>query len=298
MQKEALGIPDSEVYYLKVKDSQGLLTHFKHTRDFVVSVVGKFAKDNNLDLNKMSVKFINYGDTQLVYVISHGEDKYAMLVGQPATEFGVVKREYELLNEFAKRDKCVVNSNSYYSEINDLYKKEAYITKYYNQARCIASQNSGFGVYVPEPTYHFEKFNIKESYIVNACMIAKLIALYDSDKNRGIACCKVGGGDFMLEKTWDRDNINETDTLENLKLIALRDTIECSLDEYIDLIRKEFSKRTYYKNESERDKSIKINQKARVGMGVNEIEYGIRLGLQLRRIANMEKYGNYDDEIE
>ena len=102
----------------------------------------------------------------------------------------------------------------------------------------------------------------------------------------------------MLEKTWDRDNINETDTLENLKLIALRDTIECSLDEYIDLIRKEFSKRTYYKNESERDKSIKINQKARVGMGVNEIEYGIRLGLQLRRIANMEKYGNYDDEIE
>ena len=50
----------------------------------------------------------------------------------------------------------------------------------------------------------------------------------------------------------------------------------------IDIIKQEFSKRTYYKNENQRDKSILINYKCKTPMTLEEIQKGIELGYELR----------------
>ena len=57
-----------------------------------------------------------------------------------------------------------------------------------------------------------------------------------------------------------------------MKLIAAR-----------KLIRKELSKRTYYRTLEERDNSILVNIKNRVPMSNDAIEEGIKLGLSLRK---------------
>ena len=55
-----------------------------------------------------------------------------------------------------------------------------------------------------------------------------------------------------------------------------------TLEEYVNKIKEEFSKRTYYRTEEERDKSVLINQKGRTPMSLEEIHNGIELGYELR----------------
>jgi hypothetical protein len=68
-----------------------------------------------------------------------------------------------------------------------------------------------------------------------------------------------------------------------MKLIAARELISIGLNEYIDLIRSEFSKATRNIDGRVNDDSIKINLKSHVPMSKDEIEYGIELGKQLRK---------------
>lgn len=137
--------------------------------------------------------------------------------------------------------------------------------------------------------YRFEKFSERESEVVCACMIAKLVSLYDDKTQSGIAACKLGGGDFMLEKEWDRENITASNTLKHMKLIACREEVHCSFEKYISLIRHEFGQKTYYASEELRDKSVLINHKARVGMTSSAIEAGIAIGRKLRRDSTDKK---------
>lgn len=243
---------------------------------------------------KADIQFINYGDTELVYVLKYGGEKFTMLIGQPQTPMGQIKQEAELLQKYAKNDsKSVVAPLRYFvaaspflDEEKDYFrqfKKEAFITSYHNQARCIASdKHLGYGIYVPEPEYHFEPFTHEESEIVCACMVAKLVMLYDQKTKSGISACKLGGGDFILDKEWDREHINATNTLQNMKLTAARQEIKCSLEEYITILRRELGQRTYYSNEEERDQNIIVNHKNRSGMTSSAIEKGIAVGLSLR----------------
>lgn len=99
----------------------------------------------------------------------------------------------------------------------------------------------------------------------------------------GLASCKIGGGDFILDKKWQKKEQTIKSTLQNMKLIAARELINVSLNQYIELIRKEFMLRTYYENISDRDKSILINHKSRLPIQKEEVEKGIQLGLKLRK---------------
>ena len=67
-----------------------------------------------------------------------------------------------------------------------------------------------------------------------------------------------------------------------MKLIAARELLPMTLEEYVNKIREEFSKRTYYRIEDERDKSVLINQKGQAPMSLEEINNGIELGYELR----------------
>lgn len=234
------------------------------------------------------IQFINYGDTELVYVLTVGERKYTMLLGQPCIQFGTVKKEYENLRLLEKKGKqSVVVPIQYFKD--EKSKQELYVTPYLHQARCIGVDEKEWGVWIPEPTYHFREFTKLERSIINSSMIAMLIKLFDDKNHLGIGECRIGGGDFMLEKGFENETVTYENILKRLKLISARELIPMSLEEYVNKLKEEFLQRTYYKTHNERNKTIIINQKARAPMSLDEIQNGIELGYILREREEKEQ---------
>ncbi len=279
--EDNLGIPDNGFLYHIVNDYQDKATEFRITDNFIVKELIPILKNNNININydKMKVNFINYGDTELVYVISDGINTYTLLIGQPITKENEIKEEYDNLKGLGNKHIEVIKPILYLKG----KERKAYLTPYLKQARCIATTNYGWGYYIPEPTYRFELFNNEDKSLVNQAMIATLIKLYDEEKELGICNCKLGGGDFILNKKWDNIDHNIYNTLNNLKLIAARKMYLTSLKNYINLLSNELGKITYYKNIKDKDKNIIINCKNRCNMNTKDIEEGIDLGLKLRK---------------
>lgn len=280
---ELLGIPSSGFEYIKMlpgqKGVQERLNEFLGITNFLREVVNskivpEFQGDNK------KIQFINYGDTQLVYVLTVGERKYTLLVGQPTTKFGEVKKEYENLKILGKDNRENIVVPIQYITNN---KRELYVTPYLYQARCIGVEDKEWGIWIPEPEYHFQEFSQKDKSIINSSMIAMLIKFFDNKNNLGIGACRLGGGDFVLEKGFENEPITYENISKRMKLIAARELLPMTLEEYISKLKEEFSKRTYYKTEDERDKSIVINYKAKIPMSVEEIQNGIELGYELRK---------------
>lgn len=277
---EPLGIPSLGYEYLRLLPGQSRDEEFNSTIAFLLKVI----KNNSIQEfrgNKKILQFINYGDTELVYILSVDDKKYAILINQPHNEFGIVKKEYDNLSILGKIFPNYIVVPFHYSKDDERH-KELYVAPYIYQARCIGVCEHDWGEWVPEPDYHFRDYLENERIIINSCMIALLIKFYDKEKNLGIGACKIGGGDFMLEKGYENEEITQDNILKRMKLIAAREFLSISLDDYINHIRNEFCKRTYYQTEAERDKSILINYKARAGMPAEDIEKGIELGLALR----------------
>lgn len=277
MSKEQLGIdsinPKSHVRTTEYQDKENELIF---TNNFLLD----FIFENEFDEIKgkmVSIDFINYGDTELVYVIKTDDGKYyTLLVGQPSTELGQIKEEYNNLLELSKNNDSIIKPLYYFTN----NEKEAFVTPYIYQARCIASKHDEYGIYVPEPEYDFKKLNDEEDKLIKSCMIANLIKAHDGKK--GIVEARIGGGDFILKKEFNAFPQTIESTLKNMKLTAARSLKEISLEDYINLLREELTKITYYRNLKERDNSIIINQKNRASMTNEEIEDGIALGLKLR----------------
>ena len=281
MQDLKLGIPSSGIEYLNLTSKQNRFEEYLKTKVFLYNTFERNLASFTPDLvgDHMEIQFINYGDTELVYVFTSNNKNYAVLVGQPSIQFGVVKEEFDNLNKLALQNPEVIVKPHYYISNEN---REMYIAPYYFQARCIASQNNGWGLFIPEHYYRFALFSEEEKLLVNICIIANLIKLYNEEENLGLASCKIGGGDFILEKNWNVDAKTIDNTLQKMKLIAARKLINIPLNQYIELLKKEFLLNTYYKNIEERDPSILINHKASVPMDKDDIEKGVQLGLKLR----------------
>lgn len=284
MNEEALGIPGTGIEYLKLAPEKDNLVNrigeFEEIRNFLVEV----AQSNLLPEfqgNSKAIQFINYGDTEMVYVLSVGERKYTMLLGQPATQFGTVKQEYENLKMLGRNhpQEVVVPMQCFTSQNG---RHELYVTPYLHQARCVGIETTQWGAWVPEPFYRFEDFSQEERSVINSSMIALLINFFDTKNNLGIGACHLGGGDFVLEKGYENEPVTHENILKRIKLIAARELLPMSLDEYVKRIQDEFSQRTYYRSEEERDKSILINHKLKTPMTQEEIQSGIELGYALR----------------
>ena len=259
--------------YIEINEIQDVNDEYKKIKKFLNKFLDYYASKNDISIDSLQLEFINYGKTELVYVLKENNmNTLTILVKQPAVRFGKVKQEALYLNELKKTDENVIAPIDYFS----LWDQELYITPYINQARCIASYN-GWGMYIPEPYYRFEKFNEEQQTIINTCMIAKLVSYYDLENKQGISACKLGGGDFMLPKDWEKTPSTIEETLKELYFIAAREKISCTLDEYLTLIRNEFSKVTI----NEIPKTSKINIRGRVPMNTQEIEAGIELGKTL-----------------
>jgi hypothetical protein len=266
----SLGIPDSGYCYQRLRPDQNPHREFGITSQFIRDTLTPSFFNVTVPV---VVDFINYGDTPLVYVARAGEVTYCVLVSQPCLSFGLVRREFDNLIRLASPDPVHVVAPTRYTAGAE---RELFVAPYYYQARCIATQHSvGWGLYVPEPAYHFQPFQSGTADVVCACMIALLIRLHDG--RVGIAAAKLGGGDFIIEKEWDGLEPNVDNTLRCMKLIAARDTLEIGRKKYVEILRKEFVKRTYYEDEDDRDKSVLVNWKARVPMSDPAIEMGIQI---------------------
>jgi len=285
MFSENLGIKSDFHWYLELGENQDALKEYVNINNFLNEYLEIFASQRNISRQDLKLEFINYGKTELVFVLTmpNGE-QVTVLVKQPAVKFGKVFEEANNLIELQARDLNVVAPIDYYE--NGVC--ELYVTPYLKQARCIASDGGSgggsWGVYVPEPIYRFDDFDENQANVINACMIAKLVELYDFDLNKGIASCKLGGGDFMLAKGYELGAMSEDWIFQNLFLIAAREKIDCSFDEYLSILRDEFSRRTI----DEKQDSLKVNIRGRVPMTKSQIEKGILLGKKLLKARGIE----------
>lgn len=256
--------------YIEVNAIQDKNDEYKKIKKFLNKFFDYYVQKNNLNLEDLKLEFINYGKTELVYVLtSKNNNRVTLLVKQPAVEFGKVKQEANNLIELQQIDEMVVAPIDYFR----LGDQELYVTPYINQARCIASYGS-WGMYVPEPYYRFESFTTEQEKVVNTCMIAKLVSFYDFQKQEGIGACKLGGGAFMLLKGWEWEKPSIENTLNSLYFIAAREKVNCSFEDYLQLIRSEFSRVTINENYEK----LIINHRGRVPMKMEDIEEGIILG--------------------
>lgn len=281
--EQRLGIPSSGFEYQNLLQGQDGLEEYIKTEKFLAQVFNEDIRSCAPELfsENMYLQFINYGDTELVYVLETNLRQYTVLVGQPAVKNGTIRKEYDNLQLLAELEPDVIVKPEYYFTNNE---RELYITPYFFQARCIASQNHGWGIYIPEPYYRFENFSSEEETFVNISIIANLVRLYNEKQQVGLASCKIGGGDFILQKEWSIEPKSIENTLKKMKLIAARELIQTSFNNYLEMLRNEFSIRTYYKSLEERDPSIFINHKSRVPMRKEDIDAGIQLGMKLRNV--------------
>jgi hypothetical protein len=268
---------DSE--HENIKNSLGII----FTDPKQVSRIHK-AFDKDTDLKKfVQLNFINYGNTELVYKVTFGKDYgVAVLINQPHTPLGVVKNEFENLENLAKMDdRFIVKPRKYFSAHE--FGHELYVTEYVPNALCIAHNNvSGtpHGVFNPNPYYHFENFSKEQSSIINSSIIALLVNYYDDEHRRGIAQTEISGNDFIYLRNSKRKDIYKIP--QDLKLIAARGFVNASFEDYCGMLRHEFRLGTTRSYADVVSGKIKINHKSILPMTKEEILTGIALGLGLR----------------
>ena len=279
---DPLGIPDyGGINYLKMppgkNSEENTLNEFFGIQNFIKQVL---ASDTvpEFQYNQRRIEFINYGSTQLVYVLTIDESRqYTLIVNQPATLFGTGKREFENLQKLSKDNKSNVISPLYYFADQNGENRELYVTPYYYQARCIGVEDKEWGIWVPEPEYLFYDFKPENRKVINSSMVALLVKLYDSKRKMGLSEVRLDGGDFMLEKGFENYDINFENILRRIKLIAARKLETMEFDEYISRIRDELSGKV-----SEKQEMKVIGKMLRRQLEPSEIEDGIKLGLILR----------------
>lgn len=237
-EKEALDIDDYDFIYYELSPEQQPIEEAIKTSEFIEIDFANYLKENypNYYSKNIKIKFINWGHMEVVYVLDNGHRKFTLLMSQPNLEYGKVKSEYNNLKIISKNNEDVVCPLLYYGNPN--YNREVYMTPYYYQARCISYLDEKLGIYVPEPTYHFEEFNGHKKDIIEEAITAKILSLYNLGTNIGLDEFIVSSGDFILEKGFE-DNIGNVNMVFNdMKAIAARSLINMTLDDYIDLIYK------------------------------------------------------------
>ncbi|MEI8091994.1 MAG: hypothetical protein WCG98_07520 [bacterium] len=154
---------------------------------------------------------------------------------------GVVKNEFDNLRRLAEIDpKHVVKPIAHFAM--EATQHELYVAPYIPRALCIA-YSDGYGIINDIPYYRFEYFSSSMSREIKVHMIAMLVNYYDQERNAGLAKTEISGNDFLLTKYFQKDNPKTI--ANNLKLISAREFIEAPLDDYLALLKKEFSVGTY-----------------------------------------------------
>lgn len=138
--KEKLGIPSNGLLYQYLKKGQNASREFHKTERFLKNVFERKVIKEAPELfdQNMSLQFINYGDTQQVYVLSANDKQWSVLVTQPGADFGIGKKEYDNLRRLAINKPNLIVKPEYY--FTNGY-KELYIAPYIYQADVLLVKN-------------------------------------------------------------------------------------------------------------------------------------------------------------
>jgi|GEM_PF-2625346 len=269
--KTPLGIPNYVSHYLEVTPQQDAATELKNL-DCLINTTIK--NDKHFAGKSVNVEFINYGKTQLVFLATTDKGKqYTLMVNQPATKLGFGKNEFNNLRQLNQiAPNLVIKPMSHFEED----KHELYITPYYQHARCICVEKKDWGMWIPELGYCFKKFDSIERSTINSSMVAALVRLYDQDRQQGLANCRLDGGDFMLMKGFDNCELSYDNATKHLKLIAARQFVKLSLDDYIDQLRDELL------GNLKKEDLLILGQKLKQPLTIQEINTGVAIGMSLR----------------
>lgn len=280
---DSLGIPNYGVWYLETLPNQIAIEEMQNIHRFLNNLVrSKVAPE--LEGKNRRMEFINYGRTQLVYVLTVDENRqYTFLVTQPAAEKNIGKREFTNLKQLSARSGNVIKP-MYYFQDKDNRSREAYVTPYYYQARCIGVETTSWGMWIPEPTYHFRRFSEDERSIINSSMVAILVSLYDEKEKSGISECRLDGGDFILEKGFENYVLDYENMFDRMKLIAARNMVQMDFKDYLNRLKKELSG-----NMEKGERNIILGKKIKCPMTDEEIEEGINLGIELKNKENLKQ---------
>ncbi len=242
-----------------------------------------YAEENGISRKEVKTEFINHGNDMMVYVIKTPNDIQTVLIGLPTLEFGKLKKEADLLYHFHQIDTSVISPIKYEALEAGRFKRELMLTPYIYQARCISNFEGKFGLYIPEPKYRFVPTNDNQTSMIKTCIIAKLISSFDLQNNMGISKIQITGGDFILQKGWEKQKPTFENTMSNLKLISARDSINCSLQEYVDLIKQEFPLITKHPDDYKANNRFLLNTCSEIPFTNQEIGKGIELGMKAKR---------------
>ena len=256
-----MGIENYGPQYFFVKNNQNNSEEMLKKHMFIAKFI-----NNNYD-NFKSLQFINYGRYELVYVLELQDGKkYALLINQPNVEYGLIRREYNNLG-LLSRDNKVIKPIKYCTDGEN----ELYITPYVEQARCIGVEKDKWGVWVPEPNYHFREVSDNEQRIITTTMVSLLIKNYDEENELGISKIRLDGGDFMLRKGYE-DSINYSGILRNIELVAAREMISISFDQYIKYLMDELTTKT--------DSNVLVGKQLKRVLNKVDVADGILLGMK------------------
>ena len=198
-------------------------------------------------------------------------------MNQPKTPAGQGLEEYNNLIYLNKINPDIVIKPINYYVNPDNPQQELYITPYYFQARCVGVNTTEWGIWIPEPKYYFRDFNQIEKKVINKCMIALVIKLYDEKNKKGISRWRFDGGDFMLLKGFENGEINEDNIIKNLIMISARKLITIELKDYIEKMKIELRNGL-----NDNEEKLIIGKNLRCPFSEEEIEEGIKYGMKLR----------------
>ena len=277
--KTPLGIPNYVSHYLELSPKQEALQELKNLDQLINYVV---KSDKRFVGKNAMVEFINYGKTQLVFLVTTDKGKqYTLMVNQPATKLGFGKNEYDNLQRLNKiAPNLVIKPVAHFAKDNH----ELYVTPYYKNARCISVEKKDWGRWIPEMGNCFKEFNTIERGTVNSSIVAAMVRLYDQERGQGLANCRLDGGDFMLNHEIENGEMTYDNVFKNLKLIAARKFVNLTLDDYIDQLRLEL-----LSSGAKKDELMILGQKLKQPMTLQEINIGVAIGMNLR---NQEKDAN------
>ena len=156
------------------------------------------------------------------------------IMATPYNQFGSLRKKAKLLKHFNKIENTIVAPLDYFSTNNKFYKRELIVTPYFYQARAISNIYGKFIICVPEPEYHYVELNKHQESVIKTCIIAKLVSSFDIKNNLGISDVQVISGDFILEKGSENLEPTVQNIDSKINLISIRNTINCTLNEYID----------------------------------------------------------------
>ncbi len=254
------------------EETTDLYLRVRKTLNDVVALIAA-EKDESTHYN---LSFVNYGSEALIFrLMSLTGELTTIVINQPCQPPEKLITKFEGLKRLHAQDhRFVIRPDTLYSTSDADF--NAYTAEYFPSAKCPAysDQHQSFGIYDPDPKYRFIPFSKERADRIKTSQIAVLVNYYDEERQQGLGSVYASGSDFLLAEEVKFDDPDSV--LNSLRLISPRGFISIPRDEYLELLREEFST-----GNKKINPNFQINQKNGEAFPLDVIDTGIALGAKL-----------------